>query len=212
MSSPRAAGPGSADAVVGIDLLPDETSHVEVLGDSGYATGQALATLAETGHTPLVKPWLVPPARRVHHHRLHHRHRRPDRDLPGRQDRPDQHRRRRELRVALRRLPARCAGCPLAARCTTSKRGRKLTVGEHFDLRHQHRQRADDPAWQADYRRHRPMVERSIGWLVRGGNRKLRCRGVTKNNAWLHHRTAALNLPRLLNLGLDLHDGAWTLA
>ena len=57
--SPRHAEPGSADAAVGIDLLTDETSHVEVPGDSGYATRQALATLAETGHTPLVKPWPV---------------------------------------------------------------------------------------------------------------------------------------------------------
>jgi len=46
----------------------------------------------------------------------------------------------------------------------------------------------------------------------RQGNRKLRYRGVAKNNAWLHHRTAALNLRRLLNLGFDLEQGAWTLA
>jgi len=31
------------------------------------------------------------------------------------------------------------------------------------------------------------MVERSIAWLTRG-NRKLRYRGVAKNNAWLHLR------------------------
>ncbi len=56
------------------------------------------------------------------------------------------------------------------------------------------------------------MVERTIAWLVRGGNRKLRYRGVTKNNAWLHHRTAGLNLRRLLNLGLTHHQGTWILA
>ena len=55
------------------------------------------------------------------------------------------------------------------------------------------------------------MLERSIAWLVAGGNRKVRYRGVTKNNAWLHHRTAALNLRRLLNLGLVRHHGAWAL-
>jgi len=32
-----------------------------------------------------------------------------------------------------------------------------------------------------------------------------------KNNAWLHTRTAALNLRRLLNLGLARRDGAWIL-
>lgn len=59
------------------------------------------------------------------------------------------------------------------------------------------------------YQRHRPMVERSIAWLVAGRNRKVRYRGVRKNNAWLHNRSAALNLRRLLNLGLIRHDGAW---
>ena len=45
------------------------------------------------------------------------------------------------------------------------------------------------------------MVERSIAWLTRG-NRRLRYRGVAKNNAWLHHRLAALNLRRLITFGL----------
>ena len=55
------------------------------------------------------------------------------------------------------------------------------------------------------------MVERSIAWLVRG-NRKVRYRGISKNDQWLHHRTAGLNLRRLLNLGLHQHDGTWALA
>jgi hypothetical protein len=56
------------------------------------------------------------------------------------------------------------------------------------------------------------MVERSIAWLVAGGNRKVRYRGITKNHAWLQTRTAALNLRRLLNLGLTRHDGSWAIA
>jgi len=55
------------------------------------------------------------------------------------------------------------------------------------------------------------MVERSIAWLVRG-NRRVPYRGVAKNNDWLHHRVAALNLRRLLALGLTQHDGTWQLA
>ena len=43
------------------------------------------------------------------------------------------------------------------------------------------------------------MVERSIVWIVRG-NRKLRYRGTTKNDSWLHHRVAAVNLRRLITL------------
>ena len=37
-------------------------------------------------------------------------------------------------------------------------------------------------------------------------------RGVAKNDAWLHHRAAARNLRRLLNLGLNLQDGTWAIA
>ena len=55
------------------------------------------------------------------------------------------------------------------------------------------------------------MVERSIAWLTARGNRKLRYRGIAKNNPWLHHRTAALNLRRLLTLGLARQQGAWIL-
>ena len=104
-----------------------------------------------------------------------------------------------------------CRDCPLRSRCTTSKAGRGLQLHEHDALQREHRQRAKDPAWQANYRQHRPMVERSLAWLVVGGNRKVRYRGIAKNNAWLQTRTAALNLRRLLNLGLERNDGAWVL-
>jgi hypothetical protein len=49
------------------------------------------------------------------------------------------------------------------------------------------------------------MVERTIAWLTRG-NRKLRYRRAAKNNHWLHHRAAAINLGRLIKLG-SAHDG-----
>jgi IS5 family transposase len=202
----KAAGPGSSDAEAGIDLLTDETEQLQVLADSAYATGAALATFADTGHVPLVKPWPTRPA------------------VPGGFDIDDF---TIDLTARTATCPAghsvaigssgavnfraRCAGCPLRSRCTTAKDGRHLAITEHFALQRQHRQRATDPAWQADYRRHRPMVERSIAWLVRGGNRKLRYRGVAKNDAWLHHRLAGLNLRRLLTLGLDHQHGAWVL-
>ena len=41
------------------------------------------------------------------------------------------------------------------------------------------------------------MVERSIAWLVAGGNRRVRYRGVARNQLWLAHRVAAINLRRL---------------
>jgi hypothetical protein len=55
------------------------------------------------------------------------------------------------------------------------------------------------------------MIERTISWLVRGQNRKVRCRGIERNRIWLAHR-AAVNLMRLVNLGLA-HDGrSWVVS
>ena len=55
------------------------------------------------------------------------------------------------------------------------------------------------------------MVERSLAWLTRD-NRRVPYRGVAKNDAWLHLRVAAIDLRRLLNLGLTGTDGQWALA
>ena len=62
------------------------------------------------------------------------------------------------------------------------------------------------------YRQHRPMVERSIAWLVRGTNRRLRYRGTERNRLWLGHRVAAINLQRLINLGLTHSAQGWAIA
>jgi hypothetical protein len=35
---------------------------VDVLADSAYGTGDMLAALASTGHTPVIKPWPLRPA------------------------------------------------------------------------------------------------------------------------------------------------------
>jgi hypothetical protein len=206
----KAAGAAAADGTVGVELLrKDEsvTAPVEVLADSAYGTGDALNELDKAGHVPVIKPWPIKPA------------------VPGGFG-PDDFTVDEQARTVtcpngtVRTITAQrtvtfgaaCRGCPLAARCTTSQRGRKLTLHPHDALQRANRQRAKDPQWRASYRRHRPMIERSIAWLVAGGNRKVRYRGVEKNNAWLHTRTAALNLRRLLNLGLARHDGAWALA
>jgi len=54
------------------------------------------------------------------------------------------------------------------------------------------------------------MVERSIAWLVANGNRRVRFRGVEKNQLGLWLRVAAINLRRLINLGLE-RNGGWHL-
>jgi IS5 family transposase len=81
----------------------------------------------------------------------------------------------------------------------------------HEPLLRDARSQARDREWQAEYRQHRPMVERSIAWLTRG-NRKVRYRGVARNDRWLHHRAAAVNLRRMITLGL-IHTGTtWAIA
>ena len=55
------------------------------------------------------------------------------------------------------------------------------------------------------------MVERTIAWLVARGHRKVRYRGVERNQLWLATRVAAINLRRLVNLGLRLDASGWVL-
>jgi hypothetical protein len=68
----------------------------------------------------------------------------------------------------------RCGPCPLRERCTTAKDGKTLNLGPHEAELAAARRRAAVPAFQASYRRWRPMVERSIAWLVAGGHRRVR--------------------------------------
>ncbi len=204
----KASGADSSDATVGVDLLTDETEHVEVLGDSAYGSGAARATLAEAGHDTLIKPIPlrapVPGGFTADDFTVDHSARTVT--CPAGTTRPI----RGSGSVSFK---AACRGCPLRSQCTTARDGRCLTVSEHDELLRAARRHAQTDAFSQPYRQHRPMVERSIAWLVRGGNRKLRYRGIAKNDLWLHHRLAGLNLRRLLNLGLHQQPhGAWALA
>jgi transposase-like protein DUF772/DDE family transposase len=205
----RAAGPANSDAAVGIALLDaDPTTGdqpVEVLADSAYGTGDALAALEEAGHTPVIKPWPLRPAVEggfdLDDFTVN------DDDTvtcPNGLTRPITSKGSATFGVA-------CRDCPLRERCTTAERGRSVVIGPHHARQRAHRARARNPEHLEIYRQHRPMVERSIAWLTRG-NRRLRYRGLTKNNAWLHVRVAAINLRRLLVLGLHHHSNRWALA
>jgi Transposase DDE domain len=201
----KASGVDSHDAVVGIGLLDAEPEPVTALGDSAYGTGDARAALAEAEHSAVIKPpplrppvpggftlddFIINPAQT-------------DVTCPAGHTRPI---------TASRSITfgALCRGCPLRSRCTTAKNGRSLTLHEHEQLLRAARRQAETPQFRNIYRRHRPMVERSIAWLVRG-NRKVRYRGTMKNDRWLHHRAAALNRRRLVTLGLDHNGTTWTL-
>src|SRR6266545_1049601 len=105
----------------------------------------------------------------------------------------------------------RCASCPLRARCTTATGGRTVqTYPWEAELQAARRQAAD-PLFQASYRQWRPMVERSIAWLVAGGNRRVPYRGLVRNQQWLSVRVAAINLRRLIAMGLNRHSAGWVL-
>lgn len=213
----KPSGPQSSDAAVGADLVTAdptiststsiaEDQPLEVLGDSAYGTGDMLYVLDQRGWVPVIKPWPLtsavtggftiddfihdPVTATV--------------TCPAGVTRTITKTRNVVFGVA-------CRDCPLRARCTTSKTGRTLTLHQHDLLQREHRQRASDEDFQATYRRHRPMVERSIAWLTRD-NRRVRYRGIEKNDNWLHHRAAALNLRRLLALGLIINNGCWQLA
>ena len=71
----------------------------------------------------------------------------------------------------------------------------------HHDLMLTARRHAETEEFKVPYRRHRPMVERSIAWLVADGHRRVRYRGVARNQLGLSVRVAAINLRRLINLG-----------
>lgn len=202
----KASGPDSSDAAVGPALIADEVAPLEVLADSAYGSGHARAELAAAGHHAVIKPIAlsaaVPGGFTVDDFTV-------DEDA-GTVTCPSGATRRI---TASRQVVfgAACRTCPLRAQCTTSRTGRTVRLHDHDALLRAARRQAQTPEFQAVYRQHRPMVERSIAWLTRG-NRKVRYRGVAKNDHWLHHRAAALNLRRLLTLGL-VHGGTtWALS
>jgi Transposase DDE domain/Transposase domain (DUF772) len=204
-----AAGAANSEATIGLELLAGDPSidrPVQVLADSAYGTGEALAALAAAGHTPVIKPWrlraAIPGGFLLDDFVVEEES--GTATCPAGVTRPIS-------RTRVVTFGAACRGCPLRNRCTTSATGRSLTLHAHDALQRAHRARATDPAFQADYRHHRPMVERSIAWLTRH-NRQVPYRGVLKNDAWLQLRTAAINLRRLLTLGLSCTDGRWALA
>jgi len=203
-------GSANSDANVGAELVAAdptiaEGQQVEVLGDSAYATGDMLHALAGKKWTPLLKPWPIKPAVEGGYTIDDFTHDAGAGTLtcPAGQTRAITKSRKAVFGIA-------CSACPLRTRCTTAKTGRTIELHPHDLLQRAHRQRAADEGFQASYRQHRPMVERSIAWLTRG-NRRVPYRGIEKNNNWLHHRVAALNLRRLLAIGLTIENGNWAL-
>jgi hypothetical protein len=105
----------------------------------------------------------------------------------------------------------RCRDCPLRRLCTTAKDGRTLRVSDHDDELVAARRQWNDKTFMDDYRQYRPMVERSIAWIVTNGHRRVRYRGIEANRTQLALRIAAINLRRLVNLGLNHNGEAWAI-
>jgi IS5 family transposase len=202
----KASGTDSHEAAVGLDLLGGEQQPVTVLADSAYGSGEFRAELADRRHTDRVKPAptrsTVPGGFTVDDFVVDHEQQAATC--------PAGVTRKISPRAGYATFGAVCAGCPLRARCTRSRTGKSLKIRPHDALQRAARHAARDPHWLAEYRQHRPMVERSIAWLTRG-NRRVRYRGVARNDHWLHHRAAALNLRRLITLGLRRDGTAWML-
>jgi IS5 family transposase len=199
----RLTAGNAPDGPVGAELMDQEPKGRQVLADSAYGSGPTRASLKERRHRLAIKPWPMPDTGRF-----------------GRDDFTIDYDARTATCPAGHTVaftPAnkavfgwRCGSCPLAERCTTATRGRILNLTEHDAELVEARRAWRDGDFAEDYRRWRPMVERSLAWLVRPG-RRVSYRGTSRNRIWLAHRAAAVNLQRLINLGLG-HDGGWVLA
>jgi hypothetical protein len=195
------------DGPTGVGLLAGEEPGLEVLGDTHYGAGQTRAALTAAGHLQTIKPIplssAVPGGFTIHDFRI-------------------------DKQAGTVRCPAgyttpiigsgqasfarHCRRCPLRGRCTTAKAGRTIRVHPHEDELRAARRRAVTRSFQHSYRRWRPMVERSLAWLVADGCRRVPYRGIERNDLWWSLRVAAVNLRRLLVLGLARRDGAWVVA
>ena len=196
-----------ADGPTGVGLLGAEQPGLEVLGDSAYGGGATRAALRAAGHLQTIKPMplqsAVPGGFTVHDFRI-------DRSAgmlrcPAGITAPITS----SGRVSFARA---CPSCPLRRRCTTATGGRILHLHRYEDELRAARRRATTRSFQHSYRRWRPMVERSIAWLVADGCRRVPYRGIERNELWWSVRVAAVNLRRLLALGLARQDAAWVLA
>jgi len=138
----RASGPDNSDAAVGADLVTTDPTttdveHIEVLGDSAYATGDMLATLAGKQWLPLVKPWPTRPAVEGGFGLDDFTFDAAANTLTCPADVT-----RTVSPQGRAKFGAACRQCPLRQRCTTSQSGRSVLLGEHHVLQRQHRQRA----------------------------------------------------------------------
>ena len=200
-----AGNTGDAEAAAG--LVDTEPAGTEVLGDSAYGSGELRHHLNKTRKTAVIKP---PPLRPA----VEGGHTIDDFDIDFDASTVTCPAGVTVHITAARaaRFGANCATCGLRSLCTTAKDGRVLVLHPHHDLLAAARAFATTDDFDTTYRRWRPMVERSLAWLVRGTNRRLRYRGIERNRIWWSLRCAAINLQRLITLGLTRNPSTWAIA
>jgi IS5 family transposase len=200
--------PGNVgDGQAAMGLLAGEPQGTEVLADSAYGSADLRRALEAAEHTAVIKPMPL-------HHAIEGGFSTDDfviDTMAGTATCPN------GITVKISAgntaiFGAKCNGCTLRQRCTKAKRGRQIKIHEHHDVFYAARRQAESTEFQDTYRRYRPMVERSIAWLVAKGNRRVTYRGIARNRIWLAHRCAAINFRRLVNLGLSSDGIGWTLA
>jgi hypothetical protein len=209
--APDRAAPRDAETRAGTqaqDEQPRDEPGLEVYGDSAYGSGAARAAYRDAGCDTVIKPGPLRPA------------------VPGGFTIDDFTVNEEQGTVTcpagqVRPMsPARavtfgavCAGCPLRERCTTAKDGRSMTIHPHDGLLRAARAQARTPEFKSAYPT-RSNIERTIAWIATQNGRRVRLRyiGTVKNDAWLHTRSAALNLRTLLKAGLTRSGGVWVLA
>ncbi len=195
---------GDTDAAPG--LIADEPEGTEVLGDSAYGSGEFRDHLNNRKMRAVIKPPPLPAAVlggfTLDDFTI-------DLDA-GTVTCPE------NITVTISpsgsaRFGAHCVDCPVRSRCTTAKNGRVIKPHPHHRLLAAARVLADTDSFNETYRAQRPMIERTIAWLVKDNWRRLRYRGIERNQLGWSHRCAGVNLKRLLALGLT-HDNGWTIA
>lgn len=195
------------DADTAERLLAGDRGCREVLGDSAYGAGRLRRRLAERNKRTVIKPPPLRPAVAggftIDDFEINADH--TTMTCPAGAT--------VELRNRRADFTSHCEGCGLRSLCTTAEHGRRITLHPDHDLLVAARAQAVTAEFDIVYRNKRPMVERSLAWLTRGTNRRLRFRGIERNRLGWAHRCAAINLQRLLTLGLTAGaDGGWIIA
>lgn len=199
----------TGDGPVGVGLLDGEPAGLQILGDSAYGSGQVRSDLADAEHVAVIKPWPLVRNPNLGDDQFHR-----DEftiDYTERTVTCPEGQTVNITKAGNAVFGIRCSSCPSKHRCTSAKDGKTFKLGDHDQLLAAARADWRAGTHTADYRQWRPLVERAIAWLVANGHRRVRYRGVERNRQALSTRAAALNLRRLLNLGLDHGPNGWVI-